>query len=62
MLLNYLTLLILFICPTLLQAQALAGKVVDQDNQPVPFASVAVPATAQGTTADENGRFELKKP
>ena len=43
----------------LARAQSLRGQVQDQAGRPVPFASVAVPALAQGTTADESGRFEL---
>ena len=40
-------------------ATTLRGQVLDAAGQPVPFASVAVPALSQGTTADENGRFAL---
>lgn len=53
-------LLFLFIIPFLVRAQTpLRGQVQDAAGRPVPFASVAVPALAQGTTADENGRFAL---
>ena len=46
--------------PSWALAQAsLRGQVQDAAGQLVPFASVAVPALAQGTTADENGRFTL---
>ncbi|GAB3635628.1 TonB-dependent receptor [Hymenobacter arcticus] len=43
----------------LARAQSLRGQVQDQAGRPVPFASVAVPALTQGTTADESGHFVL---
>ena len=52
-------LILLLLCPLALRAQGLRGQVLDAAGQPVPFASVAVPALGQGTTADENGRFTL---
>jgi iron complex outermembrane receptor protein len=52
-------LLYLLLIPTLAPAQALRGTVQDAAGQPVPFASVAVPALQQGTTADEAGTFTL---
>ena len=45
--------------PTLASAQVLRGTVQDATGHPVPFASVAVPASQQGTTADEAGAFTL---
>ena len=52
--------LFLLLIPFLSRAQTpLRGQVLDAQGQPVPFASVAVPALTQGTTADENGRFTL---
>jgi iron complex outermembrane receptor protein len=52
-------LLFLLLLPTLVQAQALRGTVQDAAGNPVPFASVTVPALQQGTTADEAGSFTL---
>ncbi|MGI4739334.1 MAG: TonB-dependent receptor [Janthinobacterium lividum] len=52
-------LLCLLLLPGLARAQSLRGQVQDQAGQPVPFASVAVPALRQGTTADEAGHFAL---
>jgi iron complex outermembrane receptor protein len=52
-------LLFLLLLPTLARAQALRGTVQDAAGRPVPFASVAVPALQQGTTADEAGAFTL---
>ena len=55
-------LLLLFLLPLLATAQApagLRGQVLDAAGQPVPFASVAVPALRQGTTADAAGAFAL---
>jgi iron complex outermembrane receptor protein len=52
-------LLCLLLFPVLARAQSLQGQVRDQAGQPVPFASVAVPARHQGTTADATGAFVL---
>ncbi|RZL08950.1 MAG: TonB-dependent receptor, partial [Hymenobacter sp.] len=52
-------LLCLLFIPLLARAQNLRGQVQDQAGRPVPFASVAVPALTQGTTADESGHFVL---
>ncbi|WP_051718332.1 TonB-dependent receptor [Hymenobacter sp. IS2118] len=52
-------LILLLLLPLALQAQTLTGQVLDAAGRPVPFASVAVPALNQGTTADESGRFAL---
>ena len=52
-------LLFFLLLSTLAQAQTLRGTVQDAAGHPVPFASVAVPAAQQGTTADEAGAFTL---
>ena len=52
-------LLLFLLLPAIARAQALQGQIKDQAGQPVPYASVAVPALHQGTTADEAGRFAL---
>jgi iron complex outermembrane receptor protein len=52
-------LLCLLLLPFLARAQALRGHVVDPAGRPVPYASVAVPALHQGTTADAAGTFAL---
>jgi iron complex outermembrane receptor protein len=52
-------LLCLLLVPALARAQALRGTVQDAAGQPVPYASVAVPASHQGTTADAGGTFTL---
>ena len=58
MLVQYL-LMLLLLGPLALRAQPLRGQVLAANGQPVPFASVAVPALTQGATADDNGRFVL---
>ncbi|MBT9393053.1 carboxypeptidase-like regulatory domain-containing protein [Hymenobacter sp. NST-14] len=41
-------------------AQKLSGKVLDAGTgQPIPYASVGVPGTSQGTTSNAEGEFEL---
>ncbi len=54
-----LLILCLLLLPALARAQALHGHVIDPAGQPVPYASVAVPALHQGTTADAAGAFAL---
>jgi hypothetical protein len=38
----------------------LSGKVTGQNGEPVPFASVSVPGTNEGTVADSNGLFRFR--
>jgi iron complex outermembrane receptor protein len=52
-------LLCLLLTPFLAPAQALRGHVQNAVGHPVPYASVAVPALHQGTTADAAGNFTL---
>lgn len=44
------------------RAQVISGSVVDSDHQPVFGASVYWMETLKGTTTDEGGHFEIKKP
>lgn len=37
----------------------ISGRVVDSDNQPLPFAEIIVKGTTTGTIADENGAFSI---
>lgn len=53
-----LTLLLLGFLPALVNAQ-LAGKVVNENNDPLPGASVVIKGTTQGTTTDGAGIFTL---
>lgn len=53
------TLLVLFVIPAIGFSQ-LTGKVVDEENKMVPFASVVVKGTSQGTSTDSAGRFSIK--
>src|SRR5690625_1362393 len=55
----------LFLIPFLFVLQASAqetiqGIVLDQDDEPVPWATVAVKSTTSGTTTDLDGTFSLK--
>ena len=42
------------------QDVTLTGRVTGENNEPIPFASVYVQNTSYGTTANENGNYELK--
>ena len=47
-------------CPTQAQQFLLTGRITEAaTGKPVPFASVFVPGTTAGATADENGRYSL---
>src|SRR6476661_5068759 len=56
-----LLLMLLWLLPEYLLAQTgtLAGTVRDEQQRPVPFASVAVPAVGLGATADAQGAFSI---
>ncbi len=55
------TLLLLFCIPVISFAQTeISGKIIDEQGEPVPFATVMEDGTSNGTTTDENGRFLFK--
>lgn len=41
------------------QENTIQGIVIDQDNQPIPYATVMIQNTSNGTTTDENGAYSL---
>lgn len=43
-------------------AQILSGKVLDEENQPVPFSNIIVKGTSIGTTSDFDGLYSLELP
>ena len=57
-----LLLLLLFSSSSAYAQVPLRGRVQDAAGRPVPYASVAVPARQQGTTADAEGAFNLSLP
>ena len=53
-------LLLLGVKPAVAQQIVFSGRVTEAESgKPVPFASVFVPGSSQGKTADEKGRYEL---
>ncbi|MCL2027860.1 MAG: TonB-dependent receptor [Bacteroidales bacterium] len=44
------------------QSRTISGTVRDQQGEPVPFASVAIPGSTTGATTDMDGRFTLNVP
>lgn len=59
---KFLSSLLFIICAQLMMAQEVAtieGKVVDIDNNPVPFASVYIPELHKGAAADADGQFSI---
>lgn len=44
----------------IIQGFTITGKVTGENGQPVPFASVMVPGSSNGTAADSNGVFTLR--
>ncbi|MCL2028405.1 MAG: TonB-dependent receptor [Bacteroidales bacterium] len=64
---NFVKPLFLVLCMLLLTGTAFAqrtisGTVHDQQGEPVPFATVAVPGSTTGATTDFDGRFSLNVP
>lgn len=53
-------LLILVSTPTF--AQTLSGRVLDEENQPIPFSNIIVKGTTIGTTSDFDGLYSLDLP
>ena len=51
--------LILISSGTLAHAQILTGKILDQENQPIPYATIYIAETRQGTTSNKNGDFSF---
>ncbi len=56
---KYLTLFLTFFSLTSL-GQSLSGYVMDQDNNPVPFANVYFQGTTEGTTTDAKGYYYIQ--
>jgi TonB-linked SusC/RagA family outer membrane protein len=48
--------------PTHAQSKTITGRITDQQNQPVPFATVKIKSTKAGTAADADGYFTIKVP
>ena len=44
------------------QARKITGKVMDQNGDPIPRASVIIRGTSSGISADENGIFSIEAP
>ncbi len=55
---KHFTLLVTFLLPLIVSAQ-FTGRVVNDNNEPVPFASVKVKNTSTGTVTDSVGRFSF---
>ncbi len=46
--------------PILSGAQVVAGKIVDEQNEPVPYSTIFVTETREGTTSNTDGNFKLQ--
>ncbi|PJJ76383.1 TonB-linked SusC/RagA family outer membrane protein [Thermoflavifilum aggregans] len=44
------------------QQRTITGKVVDQNGNPIPYATVQIQGTNQGTTTDQQGNFTIEAP
>jgi len=53
-------LLILLSAPTF--AQTISGKVLDEENQPIPFSNIIIKGTVTGTISDFDGLYSLDLP
>jgi len=52
--------LILFLSPFHSIAQVLSGKITDEKNDPIPYATIFIKETKEGTTSNLNGNFHFK--
>lgn len=39
-----------------------SGRILSEDNQPIPYANVVINSTGIGTVADDSGKFEIRLP
>jgi len=53
------TIILLFSITQAIQAQGIKGKVVDEEGEPLPFASIGVQGSSTGTTANVEGQYQL---
>jgi len=44
------------------QTKTITGRVTDQNNQPIPFATIQIQGKKLGTSADADGNFQIKAP
>jgi TonB-linked SusC/RagA family outer membrane protein len=61
-LLSLLAVLMWISLPTHAQTKTITGRITDQQNQPVPFASIKVKSFKGGSAADGDGYFTIKVP
>ncbi len=57
---SLLAVLMLFSALALGQTRTVTGQVTDENGNPVPFATIVVKGTKQGTSADQSGNFSIK--
>ncbi|MFV0593009.1 MAG: DUF5686 and carboxypeptidase regulatory-like domain-containing protein [Draconibacterium sp.] len=55
-------LLISLFSPQPAQAQAVYGKIIDEQHQPIPYATIFISETKEGTTSNIDGNFYLQLP
>src|SRR5579872_5494504 len=48
--------------PSSAQTKTVTGRITDQQNQPVPFATIKIKSAKAGTAADADGFFQIKAP
>ncbi|MDX8339675.1 DUF5686 and carboxypeptidase regulatory-like domain-containing protein [Draconibacterium sp. IB214405] len=51
--------LILLLTSTLVNGQVLSGKILDSGKKPIPYATIYIAETRQGTTSNKNGDFSF---
>ncbi len=57
---SLLSVLMLFCAIAYAQTREIRGQVTDENGNPIPFASVVVRGSNQGTSADQNGNFTIR--
>ncbi|PKV62575.1 carboxypeptidase-like protein [Pontibacter ramchanderi] len=55
-------LFLLYLLPVIAAAGTLRGRIIDENNQGLPFASIYIKETASGTASNDQGHFQLQLP
>ncbi|MBD1398616.1 carboxypeptidase-like regulatory domain-containing protein [Pontibacter sp. JH31] len=55
-------LILLYLIPAIAAAGVLRGRITDENNQGLPFASIYIKETASGTASNDQGHYQLQLP
>ncbi|EJF09596.1 carboxypeptidase-like regulatory domain-containing protein [Pontibacter sp. BAB1700] len=55
-------LFLLYLLPAITMAGTLRGRITDENNQGLPFASIYIKEAASGTASNDQGNYQLQLP